>query len=101
MKEKKDCKECGAPLENWQIKQGYDLCLECYNSKKTTRRKTSHELLQDKSAEEEGEKEEKNEHERKETRDEKEEEKEGEGGLGEDNSDKDQGEKEIEDDEEE
>ena len=69
MKEKKDCKECGVPLKNWQVKQGYDLCLECYKSKKT-----SHELLQDKSTEEEGDIEEKNEHKRKETRDEKEEE---------------------------
>jgi len=98
MKEKKDCKECGTPLEDWQIKQGYDLCLECYNSK----RKTSHELLQDKSTEEEGEIEEKNEHKRKETRDEKEEEEEVEGELGENYSDKDQGEeKEIEENEKE
>jgi cobalamin biosynthesis protein CobT len=101
MKEKKDCKECGAPLEDWQVKQGYDLCLECYKSKKTGR-KTSHELLQDKSTEEEGEIEEKNEHKRKETRDEKEEEEEVEGELGENGSEKDQGEeKEIEEDEEE
>ena len=34
MKEKKDCKECGIPLKDWQVKQGYDLCLECYNSSK-------------------------------------------------------------------
>jgi len=34
MKEKKDCKECGVPLKDWQVKQGYDLCLECYNSRK-------------------------------------------------------------------
>jgi len=57
MKEKKDCKECGAPLKDWQVKQGYVLCLECYKSKKT-RRKTSHEFLRDKSIEEEGEEEE-------------------------------------------
>jgi len=101
MKKKKDCKECGSPLDDWQVKQGYDLCLECYKSKKTGR-KTSHELLQDKSAKEEGEIEEKNEHKRKETRDEKEEEEEVEGELGENDSDKDQGEKEeIEEDEEE
>lgn len=35
MKEKKDCKECGIPLKDWQVKQGYDLCLECYNSSKS------------------------------------------------------------------
>jgi len=38
MKIKKDCKECGSPLKDWQIKQGYDLCLECYNSKKGIKR---------------------------------------------------------------
>jgi len=81
MKEKKDCKECGAPLKDWQVKQGYDLCLECYKSK----RKTSHELLQDKSAEEEGEVEEKDNKKRKETRDEMEEEEEVEENLGEAN----------------
>lgn len=81
MKEKKDCKECGASLKDWQVKQGYDLCLECYKSK----RKTSHELLQDKSAEEEGEVEEKNNKKRKETRDEMEEEEEVEENLGEAN----------------
>jgi len=83
MKEKKDCKECGAPLENWQVKQGYDLCLECYKSKKTTRRKTSHELLHEKAIEEEGEIEEKDERKRKETRDEMEEEEEVEENFGE------------------
>ena len=52
MKEKKDCKECGIPLKDWQVKQGYDLCLECYNSK----RKPSHEILKEKAVEEESEK---------------------------------------------
>ena len=92
MKEKKDCKECGTPLKDWQIKQGYDLCLECYKSK----RKTSHEILHEKAIEEEGEVEEKNNKIRKETRDEMEEEEEVEGELGEDDSDKDQGEEEEE-----
>jgi len=102
MEKKKDCKECGAPLKDWQVKQGYDLCLECYKSKKTAPKKTSHEILQDGSAKEEGEVEEKNERKRKETRNEKEEEEVVEGELGEDDSDKDQGEeKEIEEDDEE
>lgn len=35
MKVKKDCKECGSPLKDWQAKQGFDLCLECYNSNRT------------------------------------------------------------------
>ena len=52
MKMKKDCKECGAPLKDWQVKEGYDLCLECYNEK----RKSSHELLKEKAVEEETEK---------------------------------------------
>ena len=73
MKEKKDCKECGVPLKEWQIKQGYDLCLKCYNSKKTIR-KTSHELLQEKAIKEEGSKEMKDEKKRKEAREEQEEE---------------------------
>lgn len=34
MKEKRDCKNCGVPLKDWQVKQGYDLCLECYNETK-------------------------------------------------------------------
>lgn len=79
MKEKKDCKECGKPLKDWQIKQGSDLCLECYKSKK----KTSHELLHNKSIEEEGEVEEKNNKKRKNTRDEMEEEEEVDENLGE------------------
>jgi len=81
MKEKKDCKECGVPLKDWQIKQGYDLCLECYKNK----RKTSHEVLKDKAIEEEGEVEEKNVKVRKETRDEMEEEEGVEKTLGEGN----------------
>lgn len=36
MKEKKDCKSCGVPLKDWQIKQGYDMCLECYREGKKT-----------------------------------------------------------------
>jgi uncharacterized Zn finger protein (UPF0148 family) len=52
MKKKKDCKECGAPLKDWQIKEGYDLCLECYKAK----RKTSHELLKGRALKEETEK---------------------------------------------
>lgn len=32
MKEKRDCKECGKPLKDWQVKQGYELCSECYSS---------------------------------------------------------------------
>ena len=51
MKEKKDCKECGVPLKDWQVKGGYDLCLECYNSK----RKTAHERLKEEAIEEESE----------------------------------------------
>jgi uncharacterized Zn finger protein (UPF0148 family) len=52
MKEKRDCKECGAPLKDWQVKQGYNLCLECYRNM----RKSSHELLKEKALEEETEK---------------------------------------------
>ena len=81
MREKKDCKECGTPLKDWQVKQGCDFCLECYKSK----RKTTHELLQDKSVEEHGEVEEKNNKKRRETRDETEEEDEVEKNLGEAN----------------
>jgi protein-arginine kinase activator protein McsA len=36
MKEKRDCKNCGVPLKEWQVKQGYDLCLECYKDSKKT-----------------------------------------------------------------
>jgi len=54
MKEKKDCKECGIPLKDWQVKQGYDLCLKCYNSKRTG--KSSHEILKEKAVEEESKK---------------------------------------------
>ena len=96
MKEKKDCKECGVPLKDWQVKQGYDLCLGCYKSKKTTRRKTSHELLQDKSIEEEGEIEIKGEKELKEHKEQMQEEYLVEKNLGEDDSDKNQGEEEEE-----
>jgi DNA-directed RNA polymerase subunit M/transcription elongation factor TFIIS len=52
MKKKKDCKECGAPLKDWQVKEDYDLCLECYREK----RKTSHELLKERAVEEKTEK---------------------------------------------
>lgn len=52
MKKKKDCKECGTPLKDWQIKEGYDLCLECYKEK----RKSTHELLKEKAVKEETEK---------------------------------------------
>lgn len=38
MKEKRDCKECGKPLKDWQVKNGYELCQECYGS---SRRKVS------------------------------------------------------------
>jgi len=81
MKEKKDCKECGAPLKDWQVKQGYDLCLECYKSK----RKTSHEILKEKAMEEEGEEEIKDENEEREDKEEMEEEDLVEENLGEDN----------------
>ena len=54
MKEKKDCKECGIPLKDWQVKQGYDMCLDCYNSKK---RKSSHEILKEDAIKEEDDKE--------------------------------------------
>jgi uncharacterized Zn finger protein (UPF0148 family) len=80
MKEKKDCKECGAPLKDWQVKQGYELCLECYKSK----RKTSHEILKEKAIEEDGAKEIKNESEEKEFKEETEEEALVEENLGED-----------------
>jgi len=53
MKEKKDCKECGTPLKEWQIKRAYDLCLDCYNEMKSKKFKTVHELLQEKAIEEE------------------------------------------------
>lgn len=60
MKEKKDCKECGAPLKDWQIRGGYDLCLECYREK----RKSSHEILKEKALEEESQEDAENEDER-------------------------------------
>jgi uncharacterized Zn finger protein (UPF0148 family) len=52
MKVKKDCKECGKPLADWQIKQGYDVCLDCYNTKKT-KKKPLHEDLEEIALEEE------------------------------------------------
>ena len=80
MKEKKDCKECGAPLKDWQIKQGYNLCLDCYKSKK----KTVHETLQEEAIAESGEREIKGEKEFKEFKEEEEEEALVEENLGED-----------------
>jgi uncharacterized Zn finger protein (UPF0148 family) len=56
MKEKKDCKECGTPLKDWQVKQGYDLCLKCYNSGRVAKKSTS-EDFEEEAAEEENEKE--------------------------------------------
>lgn len=38
MKRKKDCKICGTPLKDWQIKQNYDLCLECYREGKKNKK---------------------------------------------------------------
>jgi hypothetical protein len=90
MKEKKDCKECGAPLKDWQVKQGYDLCLECYKSK----RKTSHEILKEDAMKEENEEKINDESEREDVEEEEEVE---EVDLGEDNEhleDEDQGEEE-------
>jgi len=55
MKEKKDCKECGTPLKEWQIKRDYNLCLDCYNDMKSKKFKTVRELLHEKAIEEEGE----------------------------------------------
>ena len=52
MKAKKDCKECGAPLKDWQAKEGYDLCLDCYKSS----RKSVHDTLKAKALEEESQK---------------------------------------------
>ena len=52
MKEKRDCKECGVPLKDWQVKQNYNLCLECYNEK----RRSSHDILKEKALEEESQK---------------------------------------------
>jgi len=52
MKEKRDCKVCGVPLKDWQVKRGYDMCLDCYNE-----RKSSHRILKEEALEEETEKE--------------------------------------------
>lgn len=54
MKKKKDCKECGVSLKDWQAKQDYDLCLECYREKKN--RPSAHEILTEKALEEEAQK---------------------------------------------
>ncbi|MBN2202815.1 MAG: hypothetical protein JW700_01320 [Candidatus Aenigmarchaeota archaeon] len=56
MKIKKDCKECGVPLKDWQAKQDYDLCLECYNEKQIEKKKSTHEVLGEMASEEENEK---------------------------------------------
>ena len=58
MKEKRDCKECGVPLKDWQVKQGYDLCLDCYKEKKS-----SHNMLKEKALEEESQEDAENEEE--------------------------------------
>ncbi|MFH1229859.1 MAG: hypothetical protein V1678_05570 [Candidatus Aenigmatarchaeota archaeon] len=55
MKIKKDCNECGKPLQDWQIKQGYSVCLDCYNSK-GTKKKSLHEDLKEIAVEEESQK---------------------------------------------
>ena len=65
MKKKKDCKECGSPLKDWQVKQDYDLCLECYNERKQKEDRSVHETLQEEAIKEEGEKEIKDENETK------------------------------------
>ena len=57
MKKKKDCKECGTPLKDWQIKRDYDLCLDCYNEMKSKKFKTVRKLLHEKTIQEEGEEE--------------------------------------------
>ena len=54
MKQKKDCKECGAPLKDWQIKEGYDLCLDCYKES----RKSTHDFLKEKALDDESQEEE-------------------------------------------
>lgn len=59
MKEKRDCKECGVPLKDWQVKEGYDLCLDCYKES----RKSSHEILKEKALEEESQEDAENEEE--------------------------------------
>jgi ssDNA-binding Zn-finger/Zn-ribbon topoisomerase 1 len=55
MKIKKDCNECGKPLADWQIKQGYTQCLDCYNAPKA-KKKPLHEELEEIAVEEESEK---------------------------------------------
>lgn len=74
MRKKKDCKECGAPLKDWQIKQDYDLCLECYNERKKKGDTPIREVLAEEAIKEEGEQEIKDEKERKESLEQKEEE---------------------------
>ncbi|MFH0929358.1 MAG: hypothetical protein V1818_03310 [Candidatus Aenigmatarchaeota archaeon] len=56
MKPKKDCIECGVPLKDWQAKQDYDLCLECYNEKQIKKEKSTHETLKEMAIDEESEK---------------------------------------------
>lgn len=57
MKVKKDCIECGVPLKDWQAKQDYDLCLECYNEKQAKKKESVHEKLKEMAMEEENQKE--------------------------------------------
>jgi len=52
MKKKKDCIECGAPLKDWQVRQDYDLCLECYNEKRGKKDKSVHEALKEEGQQE-------------------------------------------------
>ena len=74
MKKKKDWKECGAPLKEWQIKRDYDLCLDCHNEKKSKEFKTVRELLHEKAIQEEGEEKIKDDKKKKEIKEETEEE---------------------------
>ncbi|MFH1474212.1 MAG: hypothetical protein ABIE55_04985 [Candidatus Aenigmatarchaeota archaeon] len=66
MKKKKDCIECGVPLKDWQAKEDYDLCLECYNEKQIKKNKSAHETLKEMAIEEEGQQEIKDKKKRKE-----------------------------------
>lgn len=38
------CEDCGAELNDWQIKNGYKKCLKCYRLSKRIRRGATHEV---------------------------------------------------------
>ncbi len=53
-------------MKDWQVRQDYDLCLECYNERRGKKDKSVHEVLKEEAIEEEGQQEIKDKKKRKE-----------------------------------